>query len=307
MSSMDDITAAFDIQLKHRLSRLIRDLRAVEEANRIYHPTPLTSALIQGCLESGKCSTAGGAKYNFSGIQCVAPVDTGDSLYAIEQVVFRENILSPDGLVHHLKSNLSDEPLRARLKGLEKFGNDCEQVDRWVIDVIERFIRALRSMGSNTRGGPYVTGLYSVTAHEYFGRITGATANGRRRGESFASGIAPENGMDRLGPTALFNSVNRIDFTEAANGINLNTRFDPHSLRGSEGREALRSLINIYFRRGGMQIQVNVLDPAILMEARNDPGSHPYLLVRVSGYSAYFNDLTPEMKDEIIRRSVMRC
>ncbi len=307
MTSMSDVTAAFDIQLKHRMSRLIRDLRAVEEANRIYHPTPLTSALIQGCLESGKCSTAGGAKYNFSGIQCVAPVDTGDSLYAVEQIVFKEKRLSPGGLVRHLKNNLRDEPLRARLKGLEKFGNDCIQVDRWVIDVIERFVSSLRSMGSNTRGGPYVAGLYSVTAHEYFGRITGATANGRRRGESFASGIAPENGMDRLGPTALFNSVNRIDFTKAANGINLNTRFDPHSLRGSEGLEALRSLIGIYFRRGGMQIQINVLDPAILMEARNNPGSHPHLLVRVSGYSAYFNDLTPEMKDEIIRRNVMRC
>ena len=303
MKSMDDLTAAFEIQLKTMLERLVRDLQAVETANRKYHPTPLTSMLLDGCLERGACSTAGGARYNFSGIQCVAPVDTGDALRAVEKAVFQDRTTGLPALVAALRKNLPDERLRAQLRGIEKFGNDCAEADRWTKYVIKTFARTLASLGNNTRGGAYVEGLYSVTAHEYFGRITGALPHGRRRGEPFASGISPASGMDRKGPTAVLNSVNGLDHTTAANGINFNLKFTPHTLRGEEGRRALGVLIETYFRRGGMQVQINVLDPAVLLEARGDPSRYPHLLVRVSGYSAYFNDLTPAMKDEIIRRS----
>ena len=112
--------------------------------------------------------------------------------------------------------------------------------------------------------------------------------------------------MDRNGPTALLNSVNRLDFSRIANGVNFNLKFDPHTLRGDTGVMALGSLIKTYFRRGGMQVQVNVLDPAVLMAARDNPDLYPHLLVRVSGYSAYFNDLSPDMKAEIIQRSTQK-
>lgn len=307
MGGIDEVYGAFTKQLTFKLSHLITDLRAVEEANRRYHPTPLTSMLLDGCLEKGKCSTAGGARYNFSGIQCVAPVDTGDALYAMEKLVYRDKRMEAGELLRHLKKNLPDDRIRNMMRSVNKFGNDCEDVDLHVARVISIFADALQSFGINTRGGHYVMGLYSVTAHEYFGRITGALPNGRRNGESFASGIAPENGMDRYGPTAMLNSVHRLDCSRAANGINLNAMFDPHSLRGHEGRTALRHLLKIYFRRRGMQIQVNVLDPEVLLTAKSNPEQYPNLLVRVSGYSAYFGDLSPEMQDEIIRRSMLKC
>lgn len=307
MGGIDEVYGAFTQQLTFKLSHLITDLRAVEEANRRYHPTPLTSMLLEGCLEKGQCSTAGGARYNFSGIQCVAPVDTGDAFHAVDKLVYRDTRLEAGELLRHLKKNLPDARMRNMLRSVEKFGNDCEEADLHVARVIGIFADALQSFGKNTRGGPYVMGLYSVTAHEYFGRITGALPNGRRKGESFASGIAPENGMDRYGPTAMLNSIHRLDCSRAANGINLNAMFDPHSLRGHEGRTALRHLLKIYFRRRGMQIQVNVLDPEVLLAAKDNPELYPNLLVRVSGYSAYFGDLSPEMQDEIIRRSMLRC
>ncbi|MBN1534192.1 MAG: formate acetyltransferase [Spirochaetes bacterium] len=307
LMTMDSVKGAFEAQLRRKMGDLIRDLRAVELANRRYHPTPLTSMLIDGCIDAGRCSTAGGARYNFSGVQCVAPADTGDALFAVERAVFQEGRYTMKGLVAHLKRNLRDQRVRLYLRNLEKFGNDREETDRWTLYVIDRFGETLRSFGKNTRGGGYVTGLYSVTAHEYFGRITGALPSGRRRGEPFASGIAPESGMDRFGPTAVCNSVNRIDFTKIGNGVNLNAKFDPHSLRGDEGRAALQGLIQTYFRRGGMQMQINVLDPEMLAAARDDPALYPNLMVRVSGYSSYFNDLTPAMKDEIIRRSLYQC
>jgi formate C-acetyltransferase len=307
MRDIDEVYNAFVQQLSFKLTQLIADLKAVEAANRRYHPTPLTSMLLEGCLERGKCSTAGGARYNFSGIQCVAPVDTGDALFAVEKLVYRERKLAAGELLRHLKKSLPDEKTRNILRKTEKYGNDCEDADRHVARVISIFADLLQSFGKNTRGGSYVMGLYSVTAHEYFGRITGALPNGRRKGESFASGIAPENGMDRLGPTAMLNSVHRIECSRAPNGINLNAMFDPHSLRGDEGRTALGHLLKVYFGRRGMQIQVNVLDPEVLLAAKHNPEQYPNLLVRVSGYSAYFGDLTPAMQDEIIRRSMLRC
>ncbi len=305
MKSIDDVREAFEIQLSFGLKKLIENLQSAEMANRKYHPTPLTSALLDGCLESGKCSTAGGAYYNFSGIQCVAPADTGDALYAIEQAVFVEKKISLVKLVNLLKQNIRDEWWWTYLRNLGKFGNDEEQVDRWTLYVVHQFNKIL-SQYTNTRGGKYVTGIYSVTAHQYFGKIVGALPNGRRKGVSFSSGISPGNGMDRKGPTALINSVNRYDFTQIGNGINFNLQFDSQCLGGETGMKALENILKTYCRRGGMQVQLNVLDPEILIQARSNPGLYPNLLVRVSGYSAYFNDLTPEMKDELISRTFIK-
>ena len=304
MKSMEDVRDAFEGQLNFFVKRLIGDLHLVEMANHKEHPTPLSSMLLEGCLTSGRCSTGGGAVYNFSGIQCVGPADTGDALYAIDRAVFRERKMTLPGLVELMRKDIPDEKWLLYLRGLEKFGNDESEADGWTRYVIAAFDSALGGYTS-TRGGRYVTGIYSVTAHQYFGKITGALPHGRRRGEAFASGIAPVNGMDRKGPTALLNSVNSIDFTQIANGVNLNLQFDRALLKGEKGASILDALLKIYFERGGMQVQVNVFDPRILVEARNDPHKYPHLLVRVSGYSAYFNDLAPAMKDEIINRTVI--
>ncbi len=304
MKSMDDVREAFEAQLNFFVGRLIKDLHLVETANHKEHPTPLSSMLLEGCLKSGRCSTGGGAVYNFSGIQCVGPADTGDALHAIDRAVFRERKITLPALVELMKKNIPDEKWLLCLRSLEKFGNDEPEADGWTGCVIAAFDSAL-SEYTSARGGRYVTGIYSVTAHQYFGKITGALPHGRRRGEAFASGIAPVNGMDRKGPTALLNSVNSIDFTRIANGVNFNLQFDQALLKGEKGASLLDALLKIYFARGGMQVQVNAFDPRILVEARNDPHKYPHLLVRVSGYSAYFNDLAPAMKDEIINRTVI--
>jgi formate C-acetyltransferase len=303
MQSMDEVVEAFSAQLHARLAAMIADLQAVERANADYHPTPLSSALIDGCLESGKCSTRGGAVYNRSGIQCVGVTDVGDALRAIEQVVFIEKRLSLAELVAHLKANLPDEALLARLRGAAKFGNDDAAADRWTAFVAEEFARRVESFGQSTRGGCYVVALYSTTTHDHFGRLTGATPNGRRKGAPFTSGIAPENGADRKGPVAVINSMNRLDFTHFPNGVNFNLKFQADAARGAAGRELLKAMLGVYFSRGGMQAQLNVLDAETLRRAKQNPEQFPNLLVRVSGFSAYFNDLSEAMKDEIIART----
>jgi formate C-acetyltransferase len=155
------------------------------------------------------------------------------------------------------------------------------------------------------RGGQYFAGFYSVTSHIAFGEVTGALPSGRRAGEPLANGLSPVNGVDRFGPTASLNSVARCNLTRwARNGINVNLKLDKPSLAGETGVQSLAGLIQGYFALGGMQVQMNILDPSVLVEAMKNPASHPWLLVRVSGYSAYFNDLSPQMKMEIMARNL---
>ncbi|MCK5737545.1 formate acetyltransferase [bacterium] len=302
MQTMEDVKQAFTAQLKFRIQKLIPDLQALERANMKYHPTPFTSMLHEGCLATGTCTTSGGAVYNYSGIQAVAPVAVGDALYAIDQFVFKEKQISLPALVTLLKKNINNPKWLANMKKAKKFGNDEADVDQWTLFVVDEFGKALDGY-LNTRGGKYIMGIYSDTIHEFFGRITGAMAYGRKKGESFSSGLSPGNGFEKNGPTALINSVNRFDFTTIPNGINFNLKFYPHTLKGEKGRSVLSSLLKTYFKRGGMQAQINVLDPEDLKKAYENPDLYPNLLVRVSGYSVYFNDLTPVMKREIIQRT----
>ncbi len=304
MRSMEDVKAAFESQLAWVIKSLVGDLKALELANRIYHPTPFTSMLHEGCIESGKCTTGGGAVYNYSGVQAVAPSAVGDALYAIETVVFKDRQMSLSELVRLLKKNIDDPKWLARLKGLKKYGNDEAEADEWTLYAVDAFGRALDGY-VNTRGGRYVMGIYSDTIHEFFGRITGALPHGRRKGEAFPSGISPGNGFDRKGPTALLNSANRFDFTTIPNGINLNLKFYPHTVSGKKGRMLLSTLLKTYFSRGGMQAQLNVVDPDTLRKARENPDLYPNLIVRVSGYTVYFKDLAPVAQEEIIQRSTL--
>lgn len=305
--SMDDVRHAFLLQLHALVDRLVHTLAPIELANREFHPTPLTSVLTEGCIEKGMDVTEGGATYNFSGVQGVGVTDVGDSLYAIEQMVFVKQRCTLPEMVDVLKMGFKDYPgHRAELLNLPKFGNDMPEVDGYSKWVLDEFCRAFEGW-TNTRGGRFVAGFYSTTTHYSFGKLTGAMANGRDKGEPFSSGIAPMNGMDMKGPTALFNSVASIGFLNAPNGVNVNAKFDTATLRGEQGRKLLEYLLLTYFKKGGMQIQLNVLDTGMLKEAKLHPEKFPNLLVRVSGYSAYFNDLSPAMKDEIIARSCLSC
>lgn len=302
--SIEEVVDLFRVQVAAAVSRLLRELRGVERANARFHPTPLTSALLRGCIDRGIDASAGGALYNASGIQGVGVVEVGESLAALESVVFRDRRATMREVVRALKRNFrSSEPLRARLRSAPKYGNDVPEADRWVGRVMEVFGGALRGE-KNTRGGSYAAGYYSVTSHVAFGKVVGALPSGRLAGEPYSSGISPTNGMDRRGPTAALLSQAALPLGFAQNGVNFNLQLDPWIVAGEEGAERLRSLVDGAFAAGCMQMQVNVLDPKVLLDARDHPGRYPGLLVRVSGYSAYFDDLSPEMKQEIIHRTL---
>jgi len=294
---------AFRAQVEYMVEQMIADQQVIEKGNREYHPTPLSSMLVDGCLESGKDVTEGGATYNSSGIQGVGVADVADSLAALDYVVFQSRKYTMTQLLKALLSNFASSPqIHADLLQAPKYGNDHSMPDRYADSVARIFHDALAKR-RNTRGGPYVPGFYSVTCHIAFGKKVGALPSGRRAGEPFAASLGPANGRDRLGPTALLNSVSCVDSKLSPNGYALNLRFDPETLAGDRGVNVLVGLVKGFFGSGGMEMQLNVVDPEMLEDARRYPGKYPELVVRVSGYCAYFDDLPDAAKLEIISRT----
>ncbi len=306
IGSMDELLARFEDQTSKRLERLKGSLDAIETANAEYFPTPFSSLTIGGCVESATDSTRGGASYNASGIQAVGLADVANSLAVIERLVFESGQCTLEEVADACATDFAgQELLRARARKITTFGNDDPLVDDLANRVAAIFDR-LVSQHVNTRGGRWMPGFYSMTCHQGFGKKTAALPSGRLAGQPLADGIAPVDGSDQLGPTASLNSVAKLENTRFANGVNLNIKFDAQTLRDREGRAALEALIRGYFAQGGMQVQINVLDPDVLEAAMRDPASHRNLLVRISGYCAYFVDLTPAMQRELIDRTRQR-
>lgn len=305
MHTFEDVVAAFRFQVAHAVSEMVKVISWLEETYRVLRPTPVNSMVTEGCLQTGRDVTWGGALYDLTSIQAAGLADTGDSLYALQQLVFVQRRFSLLQLFDILKSDFAGHrSLQQELQHrFPKYGNGMAKVDRMTqlaADVFSDVITSHR----NSRGGRYVPGIYSMTCHIAFGRLTGALPNGRGAGNRLSNGLSPADGADRKGPTAVLRSAASLDSHKWSNCCALNVKFDRNTVSGDAGRKALSSLFNTYFQQGGMQVQVNVLDAQMLREARRDPSAHPGIVVRVAGYCAYFNDLQPSVQDEIIERTV---
>ena len=183
-----------------------------------------------------------------------------------------------------------------------KFGNDIDEVDQIMADIVAS--ASTHVVGNtNPRGGHWQLGLYSVEDHVKMGIHTGALPDGKRNGEAMASAISPVQGKDITGPTAAVNSLLKTDLSVATNGMVLDIKFSPSFFGKAKHEDALRMLIQTYAEQGGGEIQFNVVSRATLIEAQQFPERHSNLVVRVSGFSAYFTSLIRETQDEIIART----
>ncbi len=196
------------------------------------------------------------------------------------------------------------EVLRQRLLNrVPKYGEDGGRAEHYARVVAELFSDEVRRH-KNPRGGPYAPGFWTMTTHVGFGARLGALPSGRRQGQALSDGISPVNGCDRRGPTASMLSAAQASGPWVANGLALNEKLDPCFVAGEAGSTLMDGLTFGYFRAGGLQVQYNILDPEVLLDAKQHPERHRDLVVRISGYSAYFNDLSEAMKDDIIARTV---
>jgi formate C-acetyltransferase len=303
IGSMDDLLSALEEQTQQRLENLKRALDAIETANADYFPTPFSSLTIGGCIENARDSTKGGAFYNASGVQAVGVADLANSLAVIEKLVFETKQYSLEDIANACATNFAgQELLRARARKIAAFGNGDPLTDELAGAVVSLFDRCV-SRYTNTRGGRWMPGFYSMTCHQGFGKKMAALPSGRLAGTPLADGLAPVDGTDLLGPTASLGSIAKLDNEIFGNGINVNIKFDAQTVADAAGRASLEALVRGYFDQGGMQVQINVLDPAVLEDAMRNPDDHRNLLVRISGYCAYFVDLTTSMQQELIDRT----
>ncbi len=304
ISTFEELINEVESVMGQLIVGLKEDLEYIEKANAKYHPVPFSSATVAGCVEKGMDLTEGGAKFNASGIQGVGLADLADSLYAISEFVFKRKEFTLGDIAKACRKNFKGyEKLRAKIQQLPKFGNDHKEADDIAKTVAAMFDKLI-SANQNTRGGNWMPGLYSMTCHRAYGKRMPALPSGRLAGESLSNGIAPSDGNDRLGPTAMFHSVTSVDHSIFANGVNLNVKFDYDIIH--ENPAILSSLIEGYFKSGGMQLQVNILKPEILQDAILHPEKHKNLIVRISGYCSYFVDLSPEMQKEILNRTLQK-
>jgi formate C-acetyltransferase len=194
------------------------------------------------------------------------------------------------------------ESLRQRvLNRTPKFGNDDDYADNLMRQVFEAYFEAVDGRPT-PRGGKYRINLLPTTVHVYFGKVTGATADGRLAGDAVSEGVSPVQGADRKGPTAVIKSLGKMDHVRTG-GTLLNQKFTPQLLAGDTGLAGVKDLVRSYFRLMGHHIQFNVVTADTLREAQKFPEKHRDLIVRVAGFSDYFVDCSTELQDEIIRRT----
>ncbi|MFA5940653.1 MAG: pyruvate formate lyase family protein [Sinimarinibacterium sp.] len=306
MQSMDDVLTSYREQVRYAVDEMAQVMGWLEQAVRQHRTTPVNSLITDGCLERGRDITWGGAEYNFTSVQAVGLADVGDSLYALNRMVFEERRMQPAEFVAILRADFAGhETLRLELqRRFKRFGNGEAEVDRWVTTAADTYIDVV-SRHRSSRGGQWIAGFYSMTCGHAFGRYTGALPNGHRAGTRLSNGCSPVDGADRSGPSALFRSVASLDRSRWSNSHVLNATFDKKTIGGKTGAAVLASLLRTYFLdQQGLQVQIAVLDAAALKLARENPQAFPNLLVRVSGYCAYFADLQPEIQDEIIARTM---
>jgi len=301
---IDDVIEAYRAQVEYIVGQMVEGLKGLAQAHAERRPMPLVSALTDDCLARGLDLTAGGARYNFTGVQGVGVATVGDSLAAIDWLVFDEKRITMEELVAALGADFEGrESLRQMLLNrAPKYGNDDDRADRFTRLAAEIYCRAVEKH-RNSRSGWYSPGLYSVTTHIAFGLLVGATPDGRHAGESLSQGISPAHGRDRRGPTAALKSAAKLDHTLVSNGLALIQMLSLGASARKHASEVLGGLLEAYFALGGQELQWNLVDRATLLAAQQDPEAYRGLVVRVAGYSALFTDLNRVVQDELIART----
>lgn len=301
--TFSELYSAFEKQLNHFIDIKIKGNNIVERIYAKYMPSPFLSLLIDDCIANGVDYNAGGARYNTSYIQGVGVGTITDCFASLKFNVFDNNKIMMSEFLKILLNDFEDhvEFREALLLATPKWGNDNDYADSLAVKVFESFFNAVDGR-PNTKGGVHRINLLPTTVHVFFGSVIGATPDGRRKSEPLSEGISPVQGADRKGPTAVIKSVSKLDHLRTG-GTLLNQKFSPQLLNSDDGINKLISLIRTYFRLDGHHIQFNVVNAETLRKAQKNPEKYCDLIVRVAGYSDYFIDLTPELQEEIIKRT----
>jgi formate C-acetyltransferase len=304
METMDDVKAAFEKICTWMLtwSATLNNLTE-HEYPRLF-PFPNLSISTEGCMESGKDVSEGGAKYNSYGGTATGLATTADSLTALKYIVYDKKIATREEFLQAILDNWEGhEELRQRvLHQVPHYGNNDPYADmemKYVMDLYYNITRAF----STCRCTTYKCGTFGASDHVVQGEITWATPDGRKTGEPIADACSPGQGRDVCGPTGVFNSAVNFEHGHYLDGMALNLKIHPTSLRADDGVTKLEDMTRTYFSNGGMEVQYNVVDAETLRKAQAHPEDYHNLVVRIAGFSAYFVDMTEAMQNDIISRA----
>lgn len=313
MTSYEELLEAWDKALREvtRMSVIVEN--AIDLASERDVPDILCSALTDDCIGRGKTIKEGGAVYDFiSGLQ-VGIANMADSLAAIKKLVYEEKRITPEQLWNALLDDFTSEENQKiqhmLINDAPKYGNDDDYVDNLVVEAYDTYIDEIQKY-PNTRygrgpiGGIRYAGTSSISANVGQGQGTMATPDGRNAKTPLAEGCSPAHSCDRHGPTSVFKSVSKLKTEKITGGVLLNQKVTPATLSTEENKTKLEMLIKTFFNRlHGYHVQYNVVDKETLLDAQAHPEKHKDLVVRVAGYSAFFNVLSKQTQDDIIGRT----
>jgi len=313
--TFDEFYKAFESQIKYIVKAIV-DLYNEGDALRAkYGPTPYLSALVKGCAESGRDVTQGGAELSFVTIEGVTFATTIDSLLAVKYLVYDQKICSMDELITALKKNWegNDKLRTIAINKAPKYGRDDDVADELARKIMELWSEECWKYKTPT-GSQYRGGMLSWNYWIGSGFILPASPDGRMKGQFLSNAICPVNGADIHGPTANANSVGKVlggketvgDFqgyvNYLPNGASHTITLNPSVTRDAEHKEKMIAFLKGYIENGGTALQINILDAEMLKDAQKHPENYRNLLVRVTGYNAYFASIGRELQNEIIAR-----
>lgn len=301
--SYDEFFEAYKKQVRYFMDIKLAGNNIIERVFMKNMPVPFLSILIDDCIARGKDYMCGGARYNSTYIQGVGLGSMTDMLTAIKYQVFDKKNITMQTLLDALAADFKGyEKLQYDLVyNTPKYGNDDDYADEQEVQVFNMYYDAINGHKS-PRGADYRVNMLPTTCHVYFGSVTGATPDGRNAWKVLSEGISPVQGADTNGPTAVIRSAAKIDHIKTG-GTLLNQKFTPSLLQTEEGCMNVVHLIRSYFRMDGHHIQFNVVNADTLRDAQKHPENYRDLIVRVAGYSDYFNDLGEDLQNEIINRT----
>ena len=304
INSMEEFMAAFEKQLAFGVDDYCARFEKVNNSiNQEYFAEPFLSCFCHDCIGRGMDINCGGSKYpSVHGAALMGIGTTADSLAAVEKVVFVDKKATLTDIKNALNSNFEGfEELRKLLLDAPKYGNNDDFVDKyavWFIDYLSKLFE-----GHKTRdGGGYYTAAAANISNIYAGYVINATPDGRKRGEPLSDAASPTYGKDTKGPTSTLNSVSKPDYTKVACGSVVNQKYSP-SMFNDANRAKLSALIRTYFKKGGQEIQINATSREVLENAMKEPEKYRSLVVRVSGFSAFYTTLDKEVQLDILNRT----
>ncbi len=302
-TSFEQIYEAWHKQMIYFVNLKLSVNNYIERMFSLYAPATFLSLFIDDCIKNGKDYYSGGARYNTTYIQCTGLGTTTDCFTTLKKHVFEDHRYSMDELLKVVDGNFDgNEKIRQYIVNHTPFfGNDDEYADTIAVRIYNDLLAAIVGH-PNTRGGKTQLNMLSTTCHNYFGSVCKASVNGRFAHFAISDGTSPAHGADTNGPTSVIKSLGKLDQTKSG-GTLLNVRFVPNLLKRDEDLKKLASLIRTYFSLGGHHIQFNIVDTDTLHDAQEHPDCYKDLLVRVAGYSDYFNDMTEQLQNEIIART----